>query len=84
MTVFLGNVIDMLISGSHIVAEPATEFFVYAFMTVIVIGVFIGLAIRYDYNNYRENKDAQMEYIEKPLSQGTIMKSGILSGNSSS
>ncbi|EJW78617.1 POT family protein, partial [Wuchereria bancrofti] len=33
MTVFLGNVIDMLISGSHIVAEPATEFFVYAFMT---------------------------------------------------
>ncbi|VIO96173.1 Uncharacterized protein BM_BM4491 [Brugia malayi] len=81
MTVFLGNVIDMLISGSHIVAEPATEFFVYAFMTVIVIGVFIGLAIRYDYNNYKEDKDAQMEYIEKPLSQDTIMKSGILSGN---
>ncbi|MCP9257849.1 Solute carrier family 15 member [Dirofilaria immitis] len=26
MTVFLGNVIDMLIFGSHIVAEPATEF----------------------------------------------------------
>ncbi|CAG9537546.1 unnamed protein product [Cercopithifilaria johnstoni] len=69
MTVFLGNVIDMLISGSHIVAEPATEFFVYAFIMVIVIGLFIGLAIRYKYNNYAEDKDVQMKHIEKPSSQ---------------
>lgn len=68
MTVFLGNVIDMLISGSHIVAEPATEFFVYAFMVVVVIGLFIGLAIGYEYNNYTEDRDAQMKHIQKPSS----------------
>lgn len=81
MTVFLGNVIDMLISGSHIVAEPATEFFVYAFMTIIVIGFFILLAIRYDYNNNVEDKDAPMKHIEKSPSG---MENSMLSGNSPS
>ena len=49
MTVFLGNVIDMLISGSHVVAEPAAEFFVYALLMVLVIGLFIVFAMRYTY-----------------------------------
>ena len=49
MTVFLGNVIDMLISGSHVVAEPAAEFFVYATLMVLVIGFFIFFAMRYTY-----------------------------------
>uniref|UniRef100_A0A0R3RHS3 Solute carrier family 15 member 2 n=1 Tax=Elaeophora elaphi TaxID=1147741 RepID=A0A0R3RHS3_9BILA len=84
MTVFLGNVIDMLISGSHIVAEPAAEFFLYAFMTLIVIGLFIGLAMKYEYNNYAEEKDEQMKYIEKPTSQRAGMECGILSGNNPS
>ncbi|VDK69830.1 unnamed protein product [Litomosoides sigmodontis] len=69
MTVFLGNVIDMVISGSHIVAEPATEFFVYAFMMVFIIGLFTRLAVGYNYNNYTEDEDSQMKYIEKPSSQ---------------
>lgn len=69
MTVFLGNVIDMLISGSHIVAEPAAEFFVYAFMMVFIIGLFIKLAVGYKYDNYIEDDDSQMKYIEKPSSQ---------------
>ncbi|KAM3720417.1 Peptide transporter [Dirofilaria immitis] len=64
MTVFLGNVIDMLIFGSHIVAEPATEFFVYAFLMIIVIGLFIMLAIRYNYNNYTDDEDEQLKYIK--------------------
>ncbi|VDN17675.1 unnamed protein product [Gongylonema pulchrum] len=62
MTVFLGNVIDMLISGSHIVAEPATEFFVYAFMMIVVIGIFIMLAVRY---TYAEDRNMQMKFTEK-------------------
>ncbi|EFO24287.2 POT family protein [Loa loa] len=81
MTVFLGNVIDMLISGSHIVAEPATEFFIYAFMTVIVIGLFIALAIGHHYNNYTEDGVARMEYIEKPLSKGNGTTSNMPSDN---
>ncbi|OZC12612.1 hypothetical protein X798_00243 [Onchocerca flexuosa] len=76
MTVFLGNVIDMLISGSHIVAEPATEFFLYAFMMVIVIGLFIVLAIRYDYSNYTRDEDAQLKYIEKQSSHGNAVENG--------
>lgn len=76
MTVFLGNVIDMLISGSHIVAEPATEFFLYAFMMVIVIGLFIVLAIRYDYSNYARDEDSQLKYIEKQSLHGNAMENG--------
>lgn len=62
MTVFLGNVIDMLISGSHIVSEPATEFFVYAIMMITVIGIFIMLAMRY---TYAEERGVQKKYMEK-------------------
>ncbi|VDN02760.1 unnamed protein product [Thelazia callipaeda] len=61
-TVFLGNVIDMLISGSHIVAEPATEFFVYAFLVVVVIGIFIVLAMRY---TYVEERDEKLKHVDK-------------------
>lgn len=45
MTVFLGNLIDMAISGSHIVPSPALEFFLYALLTALVIGVFIVLGL---------------------------------------
>ena len=41
MTVFLGNVVDMLISGTAVVTEPATEFFVYAMLMFLVMLVFI-------------------------------------------
>ena len=41
LTVFIGNLIDMAISGTHIIPEPATEFFFYAFLMVLVMGVFI-------------------------------------------
>ncbi|KAI6204173.1 hypothetical protein M3Y94_00641600 [Aphelenchoides besseyi] len=46
---FAGNVIDMVISGSHIVADPAMELFIYAGLMFAVMAVFIVLAIRYKY-----------------------------------
>lgn len=46
---FLGNAIDMGISGSHIVSDPATELFVYAGLMFAVMAVFVVLAIRYKY-----------------------------------
>uniref|UniRef100_A0A914V5Q8 Uncharacterized protein n=1 Tax=Plectus sambesii TaxID=2011161 RepID=A0A914V5Q8_9BILA len=49
MTVALGNVIDMGISGTHIIKEPATEFFVYAALMFSVMLIFIVLAMRYKY-----------------------------------
>uniref|UniRef100_A0A7I4XVV5 Solute carrier family 15 member 2 n=1 Tax=Haemonchus contortus TaxID=6289 RepID=A0A7I4XVV5_HAECO len=49
LTVFMGNVIDMGISGTHIIPEPATEFFFYAFLMILVMGIFILLACRYTY-----------------------------------
>ncbi|KAM3724786.1 Peptide transporter [Dirofilaria immitis] len=69
MTVFLGNVIAMLISGSHIITEPATEFFVYAFLMIVVMGLFIMLAIRYNYISYVDDEDAQLKDIRKESSQ---------------
>ncbi|GMT28701.1 hypothetical protein PFISCL1PPCAC_19998, partial [Pristionchus fissidentatus] len=47
MTVFLGNLIDAMISGSHFVTRPAHEFFFYAFLMLIVMIIFIFLAVRY-------------------------------------
>ncbi len=55
-TVGLGNVIDSGISGSHIVSDPATEFFVYALLMFAVIGVFIALAMRYTYVDERQEE----------------------------
>lgn len=39
----MGNVIDMGISGTHIIPEPATEFFFYALLMVLTMGIFIFL-----------------------------------------
>lgn len=65
MTVFFGNVIDMMISGSHLVADPATEFFIYALMTAIVIGIFIALATKFKYNKYSGDENAHTAFIYK-------------------
>uniref|UniRef100_A0A0N4ZUJ0 Oligopeptide transporter 1 n=1 Tax=Parastrongyloides trichosuri TaxID=131310 RepID=A0A0N4ZUJ0_PARTI len=49
MTVCLGNMIDMSISGTKIIEDPAYELFFYAALMFAVIGVFILLAINYTY-----------------------------------
>lgn len=49
MTTFFGNVIDMSISGTHLIHEPAMEFFVYAGLMLAVIGVFVLIAMNYTY-----------------------------------
>uniref|UniRef100_A0A915IWH9 Solute carrier family 15 member 2 n=1 Tax=Romanomermis culicivorax TaxID=13658 RepID=A0A915IWH9_ROMCU len=45
LTVAAGNVLDMIISGTHLF-RPATEFFVYASLMVVVISIFTFLAYR--------------------------------------
>ncbi|KAK0424074.1 hypothetical protein QR680_008485 [Steinernema hermaphroditum] len=57
MTTFFGNIIDMIISGSHIVKEPAMEFFFYAAMLTSVIGIFIVIAMNYTYAEDRVHHD---------------------------
>ena len=49
MTVFVGNMIALGISGSAVVTEPAMEFFFYAALMVIVMAFFAVLAMRYQY-----------------------------------
>ncbi|KAF8368193.1 pept-3 [Pristionchus pacificus] len=51
LTVCLGNMIDMAISGSHIIHDPSLEFFLYAALMLAVMLVFILLATRYTYKN---------------------------------
>lgn len=41
LTVFAGNAIDMMISGTRLIPHPALEFFFYSILMVIVMGVFI-------------------------------------------
>lgn len=41
MTVFLGNALDAIISGSHFVSSAASEFFFYASLMLLVMVFFI-------------------------------------------
>lgn len=41
----------MLIFGTHLIHEPAIEFFLYAFLMFVVVCVFIAIAINYTYVN---------------------------------
>ncbi|GMR53789.1 hypothetical protein PMAYCL1PPCAC_23984, partial [Pristionchus mayeri] len=52
-SVCLGNVIDMGISGSHIIGDPSLEFFLYAALMLAVMIIFILLANRYKYKDMR-------------------------------
>nr|CAD2170994.1 unnamed protein product [Meloidogyne enterolobii] len=48
LTVFFGNVVDVIISHLEI-PDPVAEFFIYATLMFLVIGIFIILAVRYIY-----------------------------------
>lgn len=49
MTVFLGNMLDAIISGSHFVSSAAQEFFLYAGLMLLVMVFFIISATNYTY-----------------------------------
>ncbi|GMT00761.1 hypothetical protein PENTCL1PPCAC_22935, partial [Pristionchus entomophagus] len=55
LTVCLGNLIDMGISGSHLISDPSLEFFFYAALMLGVMMVFILLATRYKYKDVVES-----------------------------
>uniref|UniRef100_A0A183CK51 IgGFc_binding domain-containing protein n=1 Tax=Globodera pallida TaxID=36090 RepID=A0A183CK51_GLOPA len=48
LTVFFGNIIDIIISHVQI-SDPVEEFFVYAALMFAVIGLFVLLSMRYKY-----------------------------------
>ncbi|KAL3090065.1 hypothetical protein niasHS_006517 [Heterodera schachtii] len=48
LTVFFGNIIDIVISQVQI-SDPVEEFFIYAALMFAVIGLFVLLAMRYKY-----------------------------------
>ena len=49
LTTFAGNVVDMAIAGARVFSEPALEFFFYSLLMFIVVGIFILIAINYQY-----------------------------------
>lgn len=71
LTVFMGNVIDMGISGTHIIPEPATEFFFYALLMVLTMGIFIFLAIRYTYVEEEVEEAQPMQVKERIPAEDT-------------
>ncbi|KAI6225863.1 Peptide transporter 3 [Aphelenchoides besseyi] len=64
MTTFFGNLIDMAIFGTQFIKEPATEFFIYAFLMILVIGVFMVIAMNYQYVD-RSDLDDSIEEEEE-------------------
>lgn len=59
MTTFFGNVIDILISGTHVIKEPAMEFFFYSFLMLLVIGIFVVIAMQYKYVEEGQMEDSE-------------------------
>ncbi|CAD6184562.1 unnamed protein product [Caenorhabditis auriculariae] len=53
LTVFAGNLIDMMISGTHLIPQPELEFFFYSVLMFLVMGVFIVLSLQYTYSEDR-------------------------------
>lgn len=49
MTVGIGNIFDMIIFGADLLQYRSTEFFVFAALMFAAVGVFVPLAIRYEY-----------------------------------
>ncbi|CAI5437649.1 unnamed protein product [Caenorhabditis angaria] len=58
LTVFAGNLVAMLISGTRLIPNPALEFFFYSILMCIVMAVFILLAMQYTYvEEHDEDED---------------------------
>lgn len=49
MTFSFGNLIDMLISGTKVIKEPAVEMFFYASLMFFVMAIFIYISTQYKY-----------------------------------
>uniref|UniRef100_A0AC35TR95 MFS domain-containing protein n=1 Tax=Rhabditophanes sp. KR3021 TaxID=114890 RepID=A0AC35TR95_9BILA len=73
MTVFVGNIIDMSISGTKIIEDPANELFFYAFLMFVVLGFFILLAMRYVYVTPEELTGEDNEEKKVPLPEMTTL-----------
>lgn len=50
----------MGISGTHLIADPATEFFFYAILMLVVIAVFIVIAMNYTYVAIEDLEDSSV------------------------
>ncbi|CAO4362441.1 unnamed protein product [Caenorhabditis nigoni] len=77
LTVFAGNLIDMMISGTRLIPHPALEFFFYSILMVIVMGVFILLAMQYTYIEDNDEEITITESEKKDVIALTEIESGI-------
>ena len=53
----------MAISGTHIIADPAAEFFFYALLMLLTIGIFIFTAMNYTYVAAENLEDSSLDDI---------------------
>ncbi|KAI6182772.1 Peptide transporter 3 [Aphelenchoides bicaudatus] len=77
MTTFFGNMIDMAISGTHIISEPALEFFFYSALMFLIIGIFVFFALNYTYVDEDDLEDSMVDFadknLEKPKEQRAVV-----------
>lgn len=75
MTTFFGNVIDMGISGTHVIHEPAMEFFFYAILMLIVIAIFVAISMNYTYvNEHSLEEDSQSNNSNQPIDRPNLIQ----------
>jgi dipeptide/tripeptide permease len=65
MTVFFGNIIAMSISGTHIISDASTEFFLYALLMLAVMCLFMILATRYEYVKEDDQHQQSIDLVDQ-------------------
>jgi hypothetical protein len=69
----------MAISGTHIIKEPATEFFFYAGLMLLIIGIFVIIAMNYNYVDEDDLEDSMAEFADKELEKPREQRAEIVS-----
>lgn len=69
----------MGISGTHLIKEPAAEFFFYASLMFLIIGVFVIIAMNYQYVDEDDLEDSMADFTDKELEKPKEQRAEIVS-----
>lgn len=79
LTVAFGNLIVVVIAEARLVESQAIEFFLFAVLMFVVMGIFILMAMRYKYVNNDEESDNDSFALDHSQSKSDedVTKSGV-------
>lgn len=76
LTVAFGNLIVAMVAESRAFKSQATEFFLFAALMLVDMGIFIWLTIRYEYNVPAHEDEAELNESNCSLDDSTMTNKG--------